>query len=118
MGITKVSLKVKNPKSPSKEFKGEFLVDSGAVHTVVPGEELRKLGIKPEGEEKFFLADGRVIKRKVGNALYEYNGKQRAAPVIFGRKGDSQLLGVLTLEALSLSLDPLKRRLYKAKLML
>lgn len=116
MGITKVSLKVKNPGNPEKYYEGEFLVDSGASFTVVPQGELKKMGIKPQGMESFVLADGKVIKRKVGSALYEYKGIERAAPVLFGEKGDNLLLGVFTLEALGLSLDPLKRELYKATL--
>ena len=66
------------------------------------------------GEEEFSLADGRIISRKVGSALYEYEGMERAAPVLFGEEDDSLLLGAFTLEALGLTLDPLKRRLYKA----
>ena len=118
MGLTKVVLKIKNLKDPKKVFTGEFLVDSGATHTVVPAVVLKKLGIKPHGEEMFVLADGEVIKRKAGSAFYEYDGRKGAAPVLFGEKGDSNLLGVFTLEALGLSLDPLKRKLYKAILRL
>lgn len=114
MGATSVILKVKNPKNPSKVFEDEFLVDSGASYTVVPEAILKKLGIKPAGEEMFSLADGRIIRRKVGSALYEYEGKERAAPVLFGEKDDTLLLGTFTLEALGLTLDPLKRKLYKA----
>lgn len=114
MGMTKVALKVKNPQKPAKVFEGEFLVDSGATYTVVPEDILRKIGIKPAGEEQFSLADGRIISRKVGSALYEYEGTERAAPVLFGEKDDDLLLGAFTLEALGLTLDPLKRKLYKA----
>ena len=116
MGVTKVELKIKNPQNTSKVYNGEFLVDSGATFTVVPQEVLSKLGIKPDGEEKFVLVDGKIIKRKVGSALYEFRGIQRAEPVLFGEKGDSNLLGIFTLEALGFSLDPLKRELYKATL--
>lgn len=116
MGLTDISIKVKNPKNPKKVFEGKFIVDSGATYTVVPGVILKGLGIEPKGEEEFTLADGRHIKRKVGNVLYEYLGIERAAPVLFGEKGDSSLLGVFTLEALGLTLDPLKRQLYKATL--
>ena len=112
--MTQVALKVKNPQKPSKAFEGEFLVDSGASYTVVPEKILKKLGIKPAGKEEFSLADGRIISRKVGSALYEYEGVERAAPVLFGEKDDSLLLGTFTLEALGLTLDPLKRKLYKA----
>ena len=116
MGVTSVSLKVKNLQDPTKVFEGDFMVDSGATYTVVPADELQKLEIKPEGVEKFVLADGKVIKRKIGNALFEYKGVQRAAPVLFGKKGDSLLLGVFTLEALGLNLDPLQRKLYHVTL--
>lgn len=116
MGITDVKLVVRNPANPKKGTAGKFLVDSGATYTVVSGELLKKLGIKPEREEEFSLADGKVIKRRVGNALYEYEGIRAAAPVLFGEKDDSSLLGVFTLEALGLTLDPLKRKLYRATL--
>ena len=62
-------------------------------------------------KEEFELADGEVIKRKVGDAYFEYGGKRGSAPVIFGEEGDSSLLGVLTLEALGFALDPLKREI-------
>ncbi len=116
MGMTKIQLKVRNPRDPRKLFVDEFLVDSGATYTVVPTGELKRMGIKPVREERFVLADGKVISRKVGNALFEYLGIESAAPVLFGERGDSLLLGMFTLEALGLSLDPLKRELYKATL--
>ncbi|MBI2587604.1 hypothetical protein HYW29_02250 [Candidatus Amesbacteria bacterium] len=74
------------------------------------------MGIKPLREEEFDLADGKTIKRKVGAAIYDYGGIKGAAPVLFGEKDDNMLLGIFTLEALGLSLDPLKRKLYKATL--
>jgi len=97
-------------------FSGKFLVDSGASYTVVPQEVLKRLGIKPLREEEFDLANGKTIKRKVGAAIYDFKGIKGAAPVLFGEKEDSMLLGVFTLEALGLNLDPLKRKLYKATL--
>lgn len=116
--MTDVRIKIKNPKDPRKIYEGEFLVDSGATFTVVPEDKLKKLGIKPQREETFVLADGSSIKRLVGSALYEFQRREAAAPVLFGKKGDSQLLGIFTLEALGLMLDPLKRTLHKALLRL
>lgn len=118
MGRTDVRLKVKNPRDPRKVYEGEFLVDSGATYSVVPTAILKRLGVVPQREETFSLADGSTIKRKVGSALYEFEGRESAAPVLFGEKGDSLLLGVFTLEALGLTLDPLKRTLHKAFLRL
>ena len=114
MGMTNVQLKIKNPRDPKREYEGRFLVDSGATYTVVPADILNRLGIKPQREEGFSLADGSIIKRKVGSALYEFEGKESAAPILFGEKGDALLLGAFTLEALGLTLNPLSRTLHQA----
>ncbi len=86
-----------------------FLVDSGAVYSVVPGVVLRRLGIKPHGSRSFTLADGSEITRRVGDAIFLIDGERGASPVIFGEKGDSTLLGTVSLESLGLMLDPIRR---------
>jgi clan AA aspartic protease len=116
MGLTDVQLKIKNVKDLSKVFEGKFLVDSGAIYSVVPEDELKRLGIKPTHQETFSLADATHVKREIGYAMYEFDGHEAPAPVIFGKKGDSLLMGVLTLEALGLVLDPLQRKIHKAHL--
>ena len=53
-------------------------------------------------------------KIKIQNRVwYTISDKDKAggADVIFGEKGDSILLGAFTLEALGMTLDPLKREL-------
>lgn len=111
MGLTVIEVEVGNPAKPKVTEKLEFLVDSGAIYAVVPATILKKLGIKPLAEETFRLADGSKIVRKKGGALFKYKDKIGVSDVIFGEKGDSVLLGALTLEALGLWLDPLKREL-------
>lgn len=116
--MTEVTLKIKNPYKLTRVAEGEFLVDSGAAFTVVPHDMVKKLGLKSSSVREFVLADGRRVKRNVGNAFVEFKGEETAIPVVLGEKGDSPLLGALTLEALGLVLDPFKRELYPAKLML
>ncbi len=111
MGITVLNVEVANPAKPKRGVTLEFLVDSGAVYSVVPAPVLKRLGIKPLAKEQFRLADGSSIVRKKGGALFKYGHRLGVADVIFGEKGDSLLLGALTLEALGLSLDPLRREL-------
>lgn len=89
----------------------QFLVDSGAIYSVVPTPILDRLGIKPIGEQEFILANGTKIARKKGIALFKYGERIGGADVIFGEEEDSILLGVFTLEALGLVLDPLRREL-------
>ena len=57
------------------------------------------------------MADGSEITRKIGDVLFRLNGRQGAAPVIFGKKQDSTLLGSISLEAVGMMLDPMKREL-------
>lgn len=111
MGRTVLKIEVGNPSTPNATVPIEFLIDSGAVYSVVPTPILRKLKIKPLAKEKFRLADGSMITRKKGVALFKYGDQIGGADVFFGEKGDSNLLGAFTLEALGLALDPIRREL-------
>jgi len=111
MGLTVLELQVGNPSDPEVTQTVEFLIDSGAVYSVVPAPILESLNIKPLAEETFRLADGSKIVRKKGIALFKREDRIGGADVIFGEEGDSTLLGALTLESLGLALDPLKREL-------
>ena len=111
MGLTVLEVEVGNPATPDVTEKIEFLIDSGAVYSVVPTPMLERLGIKPFAEQQFRLADGSKIVRKKGGALFKYEDSIGVADVIFGQEGDSVLLGAFTLESLGLVLDPLRREL-------
>ena len=118
MGITLIRARIKNPEKPKLEKEEEFLVDSGAIYSVVPAKILKSLGLSPQREQEFTLADGTKVKREVGYALFEFDGHQAPSPVVFGKRGDSILLGVVTLESTGLVLDPFKRKLRPMRLLL
>jgi clan AA aspartic protease len=109
MGLTVLEVELSNPANPKVRIPLEFLVDSGAIYSVVPAPILDKLGIKPIGKQVFRLADGTKTVRRKGVALFRYGRKAGGADVIFGVGADSILLGAFTLEALGLALDPLRR---------
>lgn len=111
MGLTHIQATIANPAAPKRSARVRFLVDSGAVYSVVPARVLRKLGIKPRKTKSFILADGSEIKRYLGEAQFRVNGEEGTSPVIFGEKGDSILLGSISLEVLGFILDPFKREL-------
>jgi predicted aspartyl protease len=111
MGLTVLEIEVGNPSRPEITEKVEFLIDSGAIYSVVPTPILEKLGIRPITQEEFRLAGGSKIARKKGIALFRRGEQVGGADVIFGEEGDSTLLGAFTLEALGLALDPLRREL-------
>ena len=118
MGITSTKLVLKNPANLAKSVQGDFLVDSGAHYTVVPKRMVTKLNLKASYVQEFSLADGKIIRRSIGSAFVSLEGKEFAVPVVLGEQNDSALLGVTTLEAFGLMLDPFKRTLYHSKLML
>ena len=118
MGLTVITIEVGNPAKPQRTIPVEFLVDSGAIYSVVPSATLKKLGMSPLSEETFTLANGDTIKRKKGIALFRFQGRVGGADVIFGQPTDITLLGAFTLEALGLALDPLKRELKPLPLLL
>lgn len=111
MGLTTLEIEVGNPANRQAIEKVEFLIDSGAVYSVVPTPILERLGIQPLTAQEFRLADGTKITRRKGIALFKYGDRIGGADVIFGEEGDSVLLGAFTLEALGLALDPLRRDL-------
>src|SRR5207248_1994032 len=118
MGLTNQKLIVKESRRARRKMAVRFLIDSGAVYSLVPAPTLRKLGIRPYRRVDFTLADGTTITRQVGDAYFEFLGEGGAAPVIFGEKGDEPLLGATTLESIGLVLDPFKRRLIPMRMLL
>jgi|SRR6267142_1816371 len=109
MGLTHVRARISNPARPRSASTQRFLVDSGAVYSVVPGTLLRRLGIRPHSSRTFILADGTEITRPIGDATFRIGDNLGSSPVIFGEKGDASLLGMVSLESLGLVLDPMKR---------
>src|ERR1043165_5300823 len=118
MGITVLPVEVANVADPQKSRTIDFIVDSGAIASVVPSEILDELGIKPISVQVFRRADGSKIERKKGGAVFRYKERVGVADVIFGEPGDHKLLGAFTLEALGLGLDPLKRELLPLPMLL
>jgi clan AA aspartic protease len=118
MGVTHIEVEVANITAPDQGQVVRFLVDSGALYSVVPAEVLDRLGIAPLATQAFILADGSKIERRKGGAVFRYGERVGTADVIFGEAGDASLLGVTTLEAMGLALDPLKRELIPLPMML
>lgn len=110
MSLTYLTVKIANPAEPKKFFKRKFLVDSGAVYSVIEKQALERLGIRPHSKRKFILANGEEIEKEIGDAFFVFQRQKASAPVIFGDKGIF-LLGATTLENLGLILNPIDREL-------
>src|ERR1700712_2175960 len=118
MGITTAILRVREHRKSEKYADVEFLIDSGAVYSLVPGKILDELDIEPYREMSFSLADGTSIKRKVSSAYFDYQGEGGPAPVVYGEEGDTPLLGATTLESIGLVLNPFSRTLHPMRMLM
>jgi len=118
MGFVNAKVLVSATTNGKRAAEIEFLVDTGAIYSLIPSDRLKQLGIKPTGKKKFRQASGRAVSRQVGEARFRIGKSAGVAPVIFGRKNDKPLLGVVTLEVLGLAVDPATQKLQPAPLLL
>jgi len=118
MGFVSAKAVVAATTNGKRSAEVEFLVDTGAIYSLIPSDRLEQLGIKPTGKKKFRQASGRAVSRQVGEARFRIGKYAGVSPVIFGRKNDKPLLGVVTLEVLGLAVDPVAQKLQPAPLLL
>ena len=111
MGMTHVTVTVRNPAKPGKTWEGLFLVDTGAVDTLVPGKFLRKIGIIPRAERTYELADGSEVKMGIATGELEFMGELVGTTLIFGADNAEPLLGVTALESVGIEVDPRSQKL-------
>jgi len=83
-----------------------ILVDTGASYTVLPTELVERVGaLKTPYTVDLELGDGRTIKASVYVASIRVEDREGPA-IIASFRGAKQVLGIQTLEALGLKVDP------------
>lgn len=111
MGISYIEGTVRGPKG--KKATVRFLIDSGAIYSLLPEPVWQGIGLAPQREMDFALADGTTIRRSVSECRISLPQGTGHTPVVLGEPGDDQpLLGVVTLENLGLVFDPFRRTLH------
>ena len=108
---TEVTIRALNGRK--KSFKAKFLVDSGAIDTIAPASDLKRIGIKKVGRESYELADGSVVMKDFGLAQIKLMDRVTAGRVIFGPDNVEPLLGVAVLESIAVRINPVTRQLEK-----
>src|SRR5512145_835197 len=97
VGITFTSATVSNPRATSPARAAlDFLVDRGAIYSVVPRSVLAALGIEPFEIETFGLADGSEQTYPVGEAFFELGERRGTSKVVCAPEGVTPLLGAFT----------------------
>jgi clan AA aspartic protease len=113
MGLTKVTVTVRDLAKTRRPYEDDFLVDTGAVDCLVPASKLRKAGIKAEGTSVYELANGDPVEYEYGFARVSFMGAETVAQVIFGPENAEPILGVVALENTGIGVDPKTKRLLK-----
>ena len=106
-----LTTKLTNLRAPERSFEEIFLVDTGAIDSMAPADELERIGIVKEGKMSYELADGTVKEYPYGLVRIEFMGEITAGRVIFGEPGTEPLLGVTALESVGIMVDPASKTL-------
>lgn len=117
MGISYVEGSVSGPSGRVERVR--FLIDSGAMYSLLPEPVWRAIELQPKRDMDFVLADGTSIRRAVSDCHVSLPQGDGHTPVVLGEPGDEQpLLGVVTLEILGLVFDPFRRTLHPIRALL
>ena len=106
MGATHVTVAIRNPADPERVWEGLFLVDTGATDCLVPRQHLESIGLFPEGQRVYELADGSELRMDITVARVEFMGEFVGATIMFGEADAEPLLGVTALESVGIEVDP------------
>ena len=111
MGVTQVTVTIRNPADPTRAWEGLFLVDTGAIDSLVPRQHLEAIGLKPKAQRVYELADGSEVKMDITTGDIEFMGEIVGGTIIFGDSDTEPLLGVTALESVGIEVDPRNQRL-------
>ena len=111
MGATYVTVTIRNPAAPERHWTGRFLVDTGAIDSLVPRTHLQAIGLQPLAQEEYVLADGSPIALDTTVARIEFLGKIVGGTLVFGDGDAEPLLGVTALESGGFEVDPRTQQL-------
>ncbi len=106
MGATHITVTIRNPAEPEKTWEGLFLVDTGAVDSLVPEDRLEAIGLKPKAKRIYELADGSEIRMDITTGDIEFMGEIVGGTIIFGGAESEPILGVTALESVGIVVDP------------
>ena len=114
MGLTHVVVKIGNLGSDDL-YDANFLVDTGAVESMAPASELRRVGIKPVGKRTYEHASGELRDYEYGLAQLRFMDEITSTDIIFGPEHAEPILGVLALEGAGFIVDPKNQTLRKLR---
>ncbi len=117
MGHVTAQVVISNPSQAELKSAVEALVDTGATFTVVPRALAQELQLPITGKRRVRTAAGDLVLDRA-RAVIQINGQSEVNPVLVSDSLDRVLIGVITLETLSLAVDPTTGELKDAEALL
>ena len=118
MGHVRVRIKLANPARVRDVVEvDDALVDTGATFTTLPRPIADRLGLEVFDRHRTRTAAG-PIEVDVSSAFLEYDGRRTVTPVWISDTCPGVLIGVFTLEALGLAVDPASGQLTDSEFLL
>ena len=110
MGHFRVPIEVSH-RAGGRVVTLKALVDTRATYTQIPRGVLESLGVRPEHEWPFELADGREVRYPIAWITVGMRGLEQPTIAVFGEPDTEPILGVVTLEEFRVAADPVRGRL-------
>ncbi len=117
MGHVRTKITIANPSDQTLESTSDALVDAGATFTVIPANLAAQLQLQASETRRVRTATGDIT-LDLTNAVVRIDGKSASNPVLVSKTIDRILVGVITLESLSLTVDPTTGELNEAEALL
>jgi aspartyl protease family protein len=118
MGHVRVSVRLANAERREDGVEvDEALVDTGATRTTIPRDVAGKLGLQVIGRMAAKTAAG-PQQLDQSYAYIELAGKTMVTPLLISDTLDTMLIGVITLEAMGLAVDPVTGSLRESEVFL
>jgi aspartyl protease family protein len=118
LGYVRVKGTIANPLNRDLKLELEFLVDTGAIYTVISKNVAGEIKLKEVGKRKFKTGSG-VVELPVAEAYLIFEGEGVTSLVAISSDDEMPiLLGVTTLELLGLQVDPVMGKLKPLELLI
>ncbi|MFW6164389.1 MAG: aspartyl protease family protein [Planctomycetota bacterium] len=111
MGLTHVTVAVRDLGGDGEPYEANFLVDTGAIDCMAPAQALAAAGVQPQGKAVYELANGEPVEYDYGFARISFLGAETVAQVIFGPDDADPILGAVALENVGIVVDPVSKTL-------
>ena len=110
MGLIETTAVIRNPADHEKSWEGTFLVDTGAIDSVVPRSILEGVGLMPRAERVYTLADGGEVSMEHTIGVIELMGEAVGATIVFADNA-IPLLGATAMQSAGIEVDPRNEQL-------